>query len=236
MTKGEFQKEVADDFITLQKQMTRWRSAMEYWTDQTKSGDSTTRTWKSPRGNTWVIQYFRIGPRTNVSYFTWVESQYGRYIVKPQLTDIGYTISIFIPHFFRRYRERMKLGSKMSTLQLVKRFMKNNKTAHSQNHGKSREVAYHEGIGLGNIIAPRQLLMNTFITFDMAYGGQVRRFDKSIERRKAVCDPRVIYSDEVQKELREFGMTDKEILEQLIEKEKEKQEQDNNNQTNQKEK
>ena len=76
--------------------------------------------------------------------------------------------------------------------------------------------------------------MNTFITFDMAYGGQVRRFDKSIKKRKAVCDPRVIYSDEVQKELREFGMTDKEILEQLLEKEK--QEQDNNNQTNQKEK
>lgn len=218
MSKDEIQRQMSIDMQQLNRYIKIRSKSLDYWADHTKEGDSTTITWKSPNGNEWITQLVRDGDRIAMVYFTWMESPCGRYILKPQLSREGYCIIVFLPHFFKRYRERMKLGRKMTTMQVVKRFMKHNRTAHVDFHEDGGlEVSFQDGIGLGDYISLRQRLMRTFITYSMAYGDQVERFALNQERRQILCDKYGYYTDEVMNEMKAIGISDADILKKIKE-------------------
>ena len=223
MNRKEIQKQVSEDFILLNRYIDSQRSRLGYWSDKAVNGESKSFEWKSQNGNTWTALFIREKNEVATIFFTSVESDSGRFILKPQLTHDGYVLVTFIPHFFRRYRERIKLSRKLTTMQVVKRFMKRNRTAHmSVMDNRNIELTYSEGIGLGYWIGLRHRLVNTFITYDMAYGDQVERFEDSEAKRRERCERFGRYDDEVRSELCAFGLSDEEIYERI----KDKKEQD----------
>lgn len=221
MNKDEIHKEVSSDMQFINRYVMVRCASLNYWAKHAKINESTTITWKSPAGNEWYIMLIRSGKKeVSTVYFTTINGDFGRYVLKPQLTPHGFCIVWFLPHFFKRYRERMKLGRKLSTMQVIKRFMKYNKTGHSVMHDDGGvETTFQDGIGLGSVISLRQRLMRTFITYGMAYGDQVKRFSFSDEHRRTQCDKYGFYTNEVISEMKDIGLSDEDIINKYNEQE-----------------
>ena len=160
-----------------------------------------------------------------MTFFTTINTKFGRFVFKPQVTPHGFILLVYLPHFFKRYRERMKLGSKLKTMQLIRKFFRRNGNATQEYRGKGRiEITSADGVGLGNFVSLRIRLLRTFITRDMAYGAQEERFASQEEYRQKAIENNPIYGDEVQNELREFGLSEDDLREKWKEyfKEQEK--------------
>ena len=228
MSKDELARQIAYDF----RQLKRWvdlRADSHYNRIWRRGERHLTDSWISHNGNewTWMIDA-TSDERASLTFFTTINTDVGRFVFKPQITDTGFIILAFLPHFYKRYRERMKLGPKLKPLALIRRYFRNNATAVQTVKKDGRiEMTTDEGIGLGHFLNWNIRLLRTFITPDMAYDGQIERFADSEAMRKEQCMNKPIYSDEVQRELRMFGL----CAADLMAKFKEEHQLNNNNKT-----
>ena len=215
MNRDEIQKQVSSDLQKADLWIRQHHGPLRYWLDRAKENEAKSISWKSPNGNPWEIVLVKENNEACLVHYTWIESKFGRYVIKPQLTRKGIIMLIFLPHFFKRYRERMKLGKKPTTMQVVKRFMKKNRTANATtDDGMREEMAFADGVGLGVWTGMRQRLLKTFITYEMAYGDQADRLHESNARRKKFSGKIGYYTDEIAQEMKTFGLSDEEILKQ----------------------
>ena len=186
--------------------------------------------YKSARNNVWKImweiQSRKFPPGAMVEYTT-INGKHGRFVIKPQISAGGFFIILYIPHFFKRYRERMKLGDKLKPEQLIRRYLRNNTTGFNTGKKLNVEVTTKEGIALGNVIYKRLVIINTFITYDMSYGKQVERFNDGRERADNVGYVEM-YDEDVVSEMREIGIDAKDFATKVQEKVKEKLNNNNN--------
>ena len=219
MTLEQMQKQISNDYLLLSRYLDTMNGKLRYWADRSKVGDSTSINWKSPNGNQWKTIFIKCKSEVSMVSFTWIESSAGRYVFKAQMTLHGYVLLIYLPHFFRRYRERMNLGNKFTTMQIIKRYLKRNRSAHTtyKDDGKL-EFTFEDGVGLGVALGLRARLIKTFITYDMAFKNQAKRFDESEQYRKMVADRFGYYNDEATAEMRMLGISDQEAIDQIKEK------------------
>lgn len=218
MTLEQMQKQVSDDYLLLSRYLDSLSGRFRYWADRAKDGESTSVHWKSKNNNQWETILVKCKNEVSMVSFTWIESSAGRFVFKAQMTLHGYVLLIFIPHFFRRYRERMNLGSKISPMQIIKRYLKKNRSGHTTYKGDGKmEITFEEGVGLGLVLGLRTRLIKTFITYDMAFDNQMKRFNESEEHRKMYSEFGY-YNDEAMAEMRMLGISDKEALDVMKEK------------------
>lgn len=212
MSIDEIQKQVGADFLLLNKVEDSRADIIHDWAVRKKNESVLSWQWKSPNGNIWHMMYQRDGEHVNIVHYMFINGNYGRYVLKPQPTDDGFVILVYLPHFFKRYRERMKLGNKLNPGQLIRRYLRRNSNASCRmNDIGEFEATTAEGIGLGVAVSERQRLMKTFITYDMAKGSQIERFREGNKRRKQMCDNYPVFSVDVRNEMMEFGLTDEEL-------------------------
>jgi hypothetical protein len=186
--------------------------------------------YKSARNNVWKIMWeiqSRKFPTGALVEYTTINGKHGRFVIKPQISAGGFFIILYIPHFFKRYRERMKLGDKLKPEQLIRRYLRNNTSGINTGKKLNIEVTTKEGIALGNIIYKRLVIINTFITYDMSYGKQVERFNDGRERADNVGYVEM-YDEDVVSEMREIGIDAKDFATKVQEKVKEKLNNNNN--------
>ena len=186
--------------------------------------------YKSARNNVWKIMWeiqSRKFPTGALVEYTTINGKHGRFVIKPQISAGGFFIILYIPHFFKRYRERMKLGDKLKPEQLIRRYLRYNTSGINTGKKLNVEVTTKEGIALGNVIYKRLVIINTFITYDMSYGKQVERFNDGRERADNVGYVEM-YDEDVVSEMREIGIDAKDFAEKVQEKVKEKLNNNNN--------
>lgn len=186
--------------------------------------------YKSARNNVWKIMWeiqSRKFPTGALVEYTTINGKHGRFVIKPQISAGGFFIILYIPHFFKRYRERMKLGDKLKPEQLIRRYLRNNTSGINTGKKLNIEVTTKEGIALGNVIYKRLVIINTFITYDMSYGKQVERFNDGRERADNV-EYVEMYDEDVVSEMREIGIDAKDFATKVQEKVKEKLNNNNN--------
>ena len=186
--------------------------------------------YKSARNNVWKIMWeiqSRKFPTGALVEYTTINGKHGRFVIKPQISAGGFFIILYIPHFFKRYRERMKLGDKLKPEQLIRRYLRNNTSGINTGKKLNVEVTTKEGIALGNVIYKRLVIINTFITYDMSYGKQIERFNDGRERADNVGYVEM-YDEDVVSEMREIGIDAKDFATKVQEKVKEKLNNNNN--------
>ena len=149
---------------------------------------------RSPKTqNEWTVLY--TIPRGMVPLpvsmeYTTLQDEDGIYVYNPIISENGLRIVILQPHFFRRYRERLGLGDKLKTTQLIRRYMKLNLNGSfmPSGHRKGEPVwslCVKEGVVLGVYVGERVFLGRTFITYDMAHEGiQADTFSEGDESRR----------------------------------------------------
>ena len=214
MNKDELSKQIADDFSQVKKYVDS-RQSIIIDNIFRKGERHMLGTLTTNNGNewTWMIDLDEKS-RSALTFFTTINTKLGRFVFKPQVTSHGFLIIAYMPHFFKRYRERMKFGTKLTTMQLIRKFFRRNGNATEEYRGNGKiELATADGVGLGNLINLRIRLQRTFITREMAYGAQEKRFAENEQYRLDHINERPIYSDEVRNELREFGMSEKDLME-----------------------
>lgn len=213
MNKEELTAQIAEDFVQI-KQYTDLRTQLIRDRVYRKGERHICDTWRSKNNNewTWMVDLEK-GTDAMLTFFTTINTKYGRFVFKPQVTNHGFILLAYIPHFFKRYRERMKMGTKLTTMQLIRKYFRRNGNATEEYRGKGRiEISSADGVCLGNIVSLRIRLLRTFITRDMAYGDQEERFATQEEFRKKVIEGSPIYGDEVHNELREFGLSEADLM------------------------
>lgn len=214
MNKEELTRQIAEDFLQV-KQYTDLHSEAIRGRVWRKGERHICEKWKSKNGNEWTWM-LDMDDEYNamMTFFTTIDTQSGRFVFKPQVTPHGFILLVYLPHFFKRYRERMKMGSKLTPMQLIRKYFRRNGNATQEYRGKGRiEITSADGVGLGNFVSLRIRLLRTFITRDMAYGAQEERFASQEEYRQKVIEGRPIYGDDVHNELREFGLSEADLLE-----------------------
>lgn len=213
MNKEELTAQIAEDFLQI-KQYTDLRTQLIRDRVNRKGERHICDTWRSKNNNEWTLMIdVDKGTDAMLTFFTTINTKYGRFVFKPQVTNHGFILLAYIPHFFKRYRERMKMGTKLTTMQLIRKYFRRNGNATEDYRGKGRiEISSADGVCLGNIVSLRIRLLRTFITRDMAYGDQEERFATQEAFRKEVIEGSPIYGDEVHNELREFGLSEADLM------------------------
>ena len=214
MNKEEMTRQIAEDFLQV-KQYTDLREYVIRDRIYRKGEKHICEKWMSENGNEWTWMLDIEGKdKATMTYFTTINTKYGRFVFKPQVTPHGFILLTYLPHFFKRYRERMKMGSKLTPMQLIRKYFRRNSSATQEYRGKGKiEITSADGVGLGNFISLRIRLLRTFITRDMAYGNQEERFASQEEYRQKFIEGHPIYGDEVHNELREFGLSEADLME-----------------------
>ena len=214
MNKEELTQQVAEDFLQV-KHYTDLRTETLRDLVWRKGQRHICENWKSKNGNVWTWMLDIEGEdQAMMTFFTTINTDNGLFVFKPQVTPQGFILIVYLPHFFKRYRERMKLGPKLKTLQVIRKYFRRNGNATQEYRGKGRiEIPSADGVGLGNFVSLRIRLLRTFITRDMAYGDQEERFASQEEFRQKVIEGHPIYGDEVHNELREFGLSEQDLFE-----------------------
>lgn len=147
---------------------------------------------RSPKTqNEWTLIYTwrEDPPIPYLRKYTTLQDEDGIYVYSPIMSDDGLRLIILQPHFFRRYRERLGLGDKLKTSQLIRRYMKLNPNGSFQPSGKRKgedvwSLCEKEGVVLGVYIGERVFLGRTFVTYDMAHEGeQAAIFNEGDEKR-----------------------------------------------------
>ena len=149
---------------------------------------------RSPKTqNEWTVMYtIRKGmpPVPFLTRYTTLQNEDGIYAYNPIMSEDGLRLVILQPHFFRRYRERLGLGDKLKTPQLIRRYMKLNLNGQFMPSGNRNgesvwSLCVEEGVVLGVYIGERVFLGRTFITYDMAHeGAQADTFSEGDEKRR----------------------------------------------------
>ncbi len=135
---------------------------------------------RSPKTqNEWTILYTIRKSMPPVPFsviYTTLQNEDGIYVYNPIISEDGLRLVILQPHFFRRYRERLGLGDKLKTPQLIRRYMKLN--LNKQMIGDWPDAERPSYI-------PKYHLRRTFITYDMAHeGAQAETLSEGNENRR----------------------------------------------------
>lgn len=219
----DIMREFSEDYLLLNRYDATRRSKMVGWFERKKDIKVDLYQWRSPHGNVWHVMYWRNeAGRCEIAQFMVIESTIGKFVLKPQMTCDGFIILFYLPHFMKRYRQRMKLGGKMTTMQVIRRYIRNNASGTTNSYpGKVRmyfEVTTKEGVGLGTWINLRARLMKTFITYDMTYGEQRVRIEESKQQHTNKAENLIYYDDEINKEMKMFGLSEEDYLKALKDK------------------
>lgn len=230
MNPQELLAEVSDDLKKIAAWFPSQHAIAHRWMLKQKLPAWFCTQYKSARNNVWKIMWeiqSRKFPTGALVEYTTINGKHGRFVIKPQISAGGFFIILYIPHFFKRYRERMKLGDKLKPEQLIRRYLRNNTSGINTGKKLNIEVTTKEGIALGNVIYKRLVIINTFITYDMSYGKQVERFNDGRERADNVGYVEM-YDEDVVSEMREIGIDAKDFATKVQEKVKEKLNNNNN--------
>lgn len=230
MKPQELLAEVSDDLKKIAAWFPSQHAIAHRWMLKQKLPSWFCTQYKSARNNVWKIMWeiqSRKFPTGALVEYTTINGKHGRFVIKPQISAGGFFIILYIPHFFKRYRERMKLGDKLKPEQLIRRYLRNNTSGINTGKKLNIEVTTKEGIALGNVIYKRLVIINTFITYDMSYGKQVERFNDGRERADNVGYVEM-YDEDVVSEMREIGIDAKDFATKVQEKVKEKLNNNNN--------
>ena len=181
---------------------------------------------RSPKTqNEWTILYtIRKGmvPVPLSMKYTTLQDEDGIYVYNPIISEDGLRLVILQPHFFRRYRERLGLGDKLKTPQLIRRYMKLNLSGSFMPSGKRKgepvwSLCVEEGVVLGVYIGERVFLGRTFITYDMAHEGiqadTLRKGDESrlqLKMRPTSARDMIKFSREAERITHETEQKDRE--------------------------
>ena len=149
---------------------------------------------KSPKTqNEWTILHTIEKGKALVPatvYYTTLQDEDGVYIYAPRMTQDEIYVVVLQPHVFRRYRERLNLGDKLKTPQLIRHHMKKNLNGHFMPAGQHQDepswaLCIEEGVVLGNFVGEQLFFGRTFITYDMAHEGlQADTFSEGDEKRR----------------------------------------------------
>lgn len=132
---------------------------------------------------------------TGVCYYNTPE---GRYAILPTTIQGRLAMIVYPPHFFSRFRERMKLDQ--TGIELIRRFFKRNASYGFQIdvvQNFNRQVTYiygstEEGVGMGVIAKDSIILFRTFVSYDMLKGSQIQDFAKTEKIRKEIQEKNFI--------------------------------------------
>ena len=209
MNPKELLKEASEDLKRVAAWFPKHYSIVERWIPKQKKLPAWYCTEsKSARNNIWKCMWCIKNKRTRngpLVEYTIINGRFGRYVVKPQARQNGFTIMVFIPHFFKRYRERLKLGDKLTPEQLIRRYLRRNTSGINTGKDLDVELTTKEGIALGNIIFHQLILIRTFITYDMAKGNQIKRFEEGHEEMTKM-GAISMYDEDVVAEMKEIGI------------------------------
>lgn len=144
--------------------------------------------------NEWTLMYSwrKDMPIPFMIKYTTLQNEDGIYVYNPIISDDGLRLIILQPHFFRRYRERLGLGDKLKTTQLIRRYMKMNPNGSFQPSGNRKgepvwSLCVKEGVVLGVYISEKVFLGRTFVTYDMAHEGkQTDIFNEGDKNRRGL--------------------------------------------------
>ena len=202
----ELAREVISDMRRLDGWIFTQHSSFQRWLASNRKAEWYATQWKSPNHNLWKVMLHTFGFKEKMEdryiAYTLVNGRYGRYLVRPMSGSSGFFLIIYIPHFFKRYRQRMNLGDKLKPEQLMRRYMRNNITAYNVGDNGDVEIVTEEGIALGYFIFPRLMFVKTFITHEMSKGDQIERYGDGLA--KVHDDKDYPESDYAQNEIRDF--------------------------------
>lgn len=179
MSVNEMTREISTDF----KVLNAWLEGQKVhevrrWVGKQKLPAWYCCDWLSRNGNKWYVMWLiediKVGG--GLVTFTTLNTEYGSYVMRPQVTRGGFILVFYLPHFFRRYRERMNLGADMKPMQVIRRYLKRNVTGKDTGNDGEVNICTDEGIGLGGYMSGRTCLLKTFIPYSLAKGEQVDRF------------------------------------------------------------
>ena len=159
---------------------------------------STFRQLRSPyTKNEWTILLTIKAPKILPLMMQWTTLQDGEglYVYQPTLGDTTWRLIILSPHVFRRYRERLRLGDKLTTTQLVRRYMKMNTSGTFMPNGKHKggpawALCIEEGIVLGKYVSELCFFGSTFITHDILHDGRQSKMAWEGEEKRQALKPK----------------------------------------------
>lgn len=126
----------------------------------------------------WIIPEGEAYPKH--AAYTTQQDENGIYVYQTVLSEEGgMELLIFMPHFFRRYRERAGIEN-LKPRQLIRQYVKRNLYGTFERNGyhkgyPSYLICTKEGVSLGYYLSQQIFLCNTFITYDMAYPGKQQK-------------------------------------------------------------
>lgn len=126
--------------------------------------------------------------------WTTLQNDDGIYVYQAVPGDKTWIVIILTPHVFRRYRERLSLGDKLNTNQLIRRYMKNNYCGTFMPNGKHNDqpswaLCIEEGLILGKFVSDLCFFGSTFITHDLLYDGRQSKMAWEGEDRRQSLRP-----------------------------------------------
>lgn len=206
MTPDEAVRDLMKDASWLMTQLTMTAPAARRWLleQMRRTGSPQAARWydrRSPRGNEWHIlwqvQIDDLGAwRMSQGYFTMIQADNGPHVFIPlmggdQNKEGRQLTFVLTPHFLKRYRERMELGDGLSTMQLIRRYVKMNPdggiedAGHKHKGVESYLFTTREGTALGGFCTEDVFLCSTFIAHSMTRAGrQERRVNKGQQTRR----------------------------------------------------
>lgn len=146
---------------------------------------SLTVTHVTPRKNRWKVIFVVLRKiRSNTDLFNVIYTSFHAQegIVHVQMTpnrQRQMCVSVFPPHFFKRFAERM--GIDMKGEELAERYFRYNDSGWIIDKPDSEHeicLCTSEGVCLGELLNDRMFLGRTFIRYDMSLGWQREVFEK----------------------------------------------------------
>lgn len=134
-------------------------------------------TYVSPLRNEWtsfvvITKKIRKFNSYHQILFTRLRTNDGDYCFKISPEEKGVIgLDIFLPHFMKRYAERMHYANLHGQELADKYFLNNITGAYSKAPNKDNEhcMCTHDGVALGELINNRMFVAKTFITYEMAF-------------------------------------------------------------------
>lgn len=191
MTYDEMYREINRDFVNVQ----RWtvhqgKRIKRIAYNARKFPIVLTISHTSPLRNNWtLLMVIRKKIRRPDDFynvlFTQLQTAGGNYyfLASPR-TDGSIKMAIYLPHFMRRFSERMELDMSGQTL-AERYFLFNDSGAFVTKPDGEHErcLCTNEGIGLGEDLNDRMFLAKTFIRYDMSMGWQRDAFERAHDRK-----------------------------------------------------
>lgn len=156
--------------------------------------------YRSPRKNTWLVlrearTKKEYGDNCRITFVTTHDTPHGIYAIMVSWVEGQPQLILYPPHFFSRFRERMKLSESGKNL-MLRFFRFNSSYVHETIQKKVNGDQYVveiagstlEGVALGLVSTEGNVLFKTFVTYDMLKGEQIAKYLENEKIRKEIHD------------------------------------------------